>query len=257
MSDNTIASQNSLILQAGQAVYLKDIIINTTLTVFSIDVYDRNNYAGNETYDYGKMYINGAWVDCSNQRYEFEKHNDGHYYETTSGADFNTIVFKASDQEDRLTNFQFGSGDILYNLACVTHSINNTDTTPNITSGKEIAQMCQKYLGAVWDDAGCWVLASNIAVSTGASLSLQSGWASAYNPNNGQYKTIYNGYTDTIQSDWQYKLKPGDVVSSKWKQGLAHIMTVDKVVNGQAYVVDNISNIETLPGKDAHDVVVQ
>src|SRR5205085_5892725 len=65
-------------------------------------------------------------------------------------------------------------GSFLGSLDVVTGR-NTPDATPNSATPNEIAAVARSFVGKIWNSDGCWVLTSNIATDSGASLPISSG----------------------------------------------------------------------------------
>lgn len=134
-----------------------------------------------------------------------------------------------------------------------------TDLTPNTATPNEIAAAAASYVGQAWNDNGCWVLASNIAASAGASLPLTSNSA---HPDqipptaNGGWIVAYNSAaaSDTQQASWQAQLRPGDIVVSNNACG-GHIATVVSGFGYSALFIDNSGPAAI--GGAPHDIVIE
>ncbi|CAK0773998.1 PPC domain-containing protein [uncultured Gammaproteobacteria bacterium] len=232
----------------------------TSPAKLSVTVYDRENYGGVETHNFGTLYANnGATYRAGGYTLNFSQVNG--QYMTANGMTLADFTYSASTQEDRTAHFNMtaynAAGSVLTqrDVDVVTHST-YTDTTAGVVTGAEIAKVAQSYIGKVWDDSGCWVLASNIAASAGGSLCLNSGWITSQISDNGQFTVAYNAYKG-INANWMNTLQAGDIVELGWKNAnFGHIFTIDRVTNGAAYLVDNSGASYKGAGADKTDVYV-
>lgn len=226
----------------------------------SLTVYDRDKYGGKETYNYGTMTAtNGATYKAGGFTVNFAK--VGGQYVTANGQSLSDFTFSASTQEDRVANFAMyaydSAGTVLTsrNVEVVTHA-SIIDSTPGIATATEIANIAKSMIGKVWDSSGCWNLACDISATAGAALSINSGWISPAVGTNGQWNVAYSAYTG-VKANWMATLQAGDMVELGWKNANSgHIFTIDKVVNGAAYLVDNSGAYVNKPGSDATDLYV-
>ncbi|CAN7721518.1 DUF4214 domain-containing protein [Pseudoduganella sp. LjRoot289] len=132
------------------------------------------------------------------------------------------------------------------------------DPTPNAATPDEIAAVAASYVGKTWDDNGCWVLASNIAASAGASLPLTSDEArpTVVPPlANGGWIVAYNSAAASAAQklSWQQLLRPGDILVADNSCG-GHVSTV---VAGSGYAAQFIDNSGgAAAGGGPHDIVI-
>ena len=225
-----------------------------------LTVYDRQNYAGVETQNFGTMTTtNGASYKAPGYTVTFN--NVGGQYLTANGLSLADFDFKASTQEDRLSNFNlmaYSSTGVLLtsrDVSVVTHAI-RSDASAGVATASEIAAVAQSFIGKTWDSNGCWVLACDIAATSGSSLPFNSGWITSAITGNGQWGMAYNAYNG-INASWMSSLKAGDMVELGWKNAnFGHIFTVDRVVNGAAYLVDNSGAFLNTPGSDPTDLTI-
>lgn len=228
--------------------------------LLSVTLYDRDNYAGKETYGYGTLTAtNGATYKAGGYTLNFSLKNG--QYVTANGMTLSDFTFNASSQEDRVANVNMSAyasnGALLgsRNVDIVTHAT-TTDTTAGVSSAAEIAKVAQSFIGKTWDASGCWNLASDIAATAGGSLALNSGWITSDISNNGQWTVAYNAYKG-VNNNWMSSLQAGDIVELGWKNAnYGHIFTIDRVSNGVAYLVDNSGAYVNKPGSDPNDVYI-
>lgn len=224
----------------------------------SVTVYDRDNYGGKETYNYGTLTAtNGMTVKAGGYTLSFAK--VGNQYLTANGESLSDFTFSASTQEDRVANFAMyaydGAGKVLTsrNVEVVTHAT-TVDSTPGLITAGEIAKVAQSMIGKVWDASGCWNLACDISATAGAALGINSGWISPAVGTNGQWNVAYSAYNG-VNAKWMSTLQAGDIVELGWTgANYGHIFTIDRVTNGTAYLVDNSG--ASVKGGDATDVYV-
>lgn len=98
------------------------------------------------------------------------------------------------------------------------------------------------HVGNVWNDNGCWVLASDIAAQAGASLPLTSTLIGVPGIANGEWFAAYNGPA-AASASWINLLAPGDIVSFQTASGGGHITTVVSGHGSLALLVDNITYV--------------
>ena len=135
-----------------------------------------------------------------------------------------------------------GSVDIVAR-ADLANSIQTCATPSAITSS------ANTFVGQVWNDDGCWVLASNISTLAGASLPITTaGGATQISGDNtkaplanGEWLVAYNGggqLSPTI-AQAESALRPGDIVTVYWSGGGGHIFTVVSGYGSNAMTIDN------------------
>lgn len=132
------------------------------------------------------------------------------------------------------------------------------DATPDFATPGEIAAVAASYVGKIWNDNGCWVLASNIAASAGASLPLTANQARTditTAQGNGEWIVAYSsaGASAAAKAHWQQMLRPGDIVVSNNSCG-GHITTVVGSYGYAAQFIDNSG--DSANDGSAHDIVV-
>ena len=140
-------------------------------------------------------------------------------------------------------------------------------TAPTHATPSSIISAANAFLGKVWNNDGCWVLASNISAQAGASLPITSPggadaivngenlsapisngeWIVAYY---GGYESLYS--TPTIASA-EATIRPGDIVVMQGTNG-AHITTVVSGSGASAMTIDNAQTGSNYV--DAHDVTI-
>jgi hypothetical protein len=133
-----------------------------------------------------------------------------------------------------------------------------SDATPNAATPDEIAAVAKTFLGAVWNDNGCWVLANNIAAAAGASLPMTANETlpGLVPPvSNGPWFVAYNSSlaTEGQRLNWQAQLRPGDIVVSNDSCG-GHVATVIDGFGHAALYLDN--NGPAAIGGSIHDIVI-
>ena len=233
---------------------------STAPAYLSLTVYDRDNYAGKETYNYGTMTAtNGTTVKAAGYTLNFALTNG--QYMTANGESLSDFTFAASTQEDRVANFALyaydKAGTVLTsrNVEVVTHA-SIVDSTPGLATAAEIAKVAQSMIGKVWDASGCWDLACDISSTAGAALPINSGWISPAVGTNGQWNVAYSGYT-SVNANWMNTLQAGDVVELGWANAnFGHIFTIDRVAGGTAYLVDNSGAYLNQKGGDPTDLYI-
>lgn len=119
--------------------------------------------------------------------------------------------------------------------------VNGTAPAPTQASPDLICAAAKTYVGKIWNDNGCWVLASDIAAKAGSSLPASSLQVNTQPIHNGEWIVAYNGFkqsSPTIASA-ESVLRPGDIVSVTWSGGGGHITTVVSGYGANAQVIDN------------------
>jgi hypothetical protein len=223
----------------------------------SVTFYDRENYAGAETHNFGTLYANnGATYRAGGYSIAFTLKNG--QYVTANGLGLSDFTFSASTQENRIEHINVdayaANGSLLgsRDVDVVTHAT-TVDANKGVATGAEIAKVAQTFIGKTWDASGCWVLASDIAATAGASLCLNSGWITSQVGNNGQFTVAYDAYNG-VNANWMAGLQAGDMVELGWKNvNYGHIFTIDRVANGTAYLVDNSG---AYTGTDPNDLLI-
>jgi hypothetical protein len=162
----------------------------------------------------------------------------------------------ASDPYDNATPFLTAAADnFLGALDIVTRS-GLVDPTPNAATAAEVAAQAQAMVGRVWNDNGCWTLASNIAAAAGATLppttNTTPDWVKPQA--NGEWIVAYNSTTASAaeQLTWQAQLRPGDMVLCKMPC-FSHIATV---VSGYGYGALTVDNTGAAANDGAPDDIV-
>ena len=232
----------------------------TAPAYISVSLYDRDAYAGKESYNYGTLTAtNGATYKAGGFTLNFALVNG--QYVTANGETLSDFTFAASTQENRVENFSMyaydAKGTVLTsrNVEVVTHAT-TVDKTPGLATAAEIASVAQSMIGQVWDASGCWNLACDISATAGAALPINSGWISPSVGVNGQWTEAYNAYTG-VKANWMSTLQAGDMVELGWTgANYGHIFTIDRVVNGTAYLVDNSGAYLNKAGGDPTDLYV-
>jgi hypothetical protein len=138
--------------------------------------------------------------------------------------------------------------------------------TPTQATPSSIVGAANSFKGIVWNNNGCWTLASNIAAKAGSSLPISTSLAdgSGAAQANGEWIVVYNGglYLNPTIAQAEQILLPGDILTVAWSltgpdQGGGHITTVVSGSGVNATVLDNIQ-ISGAKGNiiDANDVSV-
>ncbi len=211
-----------------------------------VSLYDRDNYAGNQTYAYGTLYgTDGEKDSASSVTLNFTLKNGK--YVTSSGMSLADYTFQASSQQNRLQNITLsafaanGAAVGTRNIDITTNS-SYVDATPGLATAAEIAATARSFIGQTWNNNGCWVLASDIAACSGVSLTENSGFiAPTMQEANGQITVAYDAAYG-VKSNWASTLQLGDMVEVGWQAkygGGGHIFTIDRIAGGITYLVDN------------------
>ena len=124
-----------------------------------------------------------------------------------------------------------------------------TQATPG-----QICAVAQSFVGAAWNDNGCWVLASTIAAEAGASLPVNSTAIGVPGAANGEWIVAYNGPAGA-SGDWLSKITAGDIVAFQTASGGGHITTCVSGSGATAQLIDNIAYSNGSGGfsNSAHD----
>ena len=127
-------------------------------------------------------------------------------------------------------------------------------TVPSQATPNSICSIAKTFVGQVWNDHGCWVLASTIAAEAGASLPLST---SAGMPGlaNGEWFVAFNGSAGQAApaTGWQSLVKAGDVVGIP-----GHVTTVVAGSGSTAQLIDNARFGTTNNANDgsSHDMII-
>jgi len=114
-----------------------------------------------------------------------------------------------------------------------------------------IVNAANSFSGAVWNNEGCWTLASNIVAKAGSSLPTSTTLANSTGAAqaNGEWIVVYNGgaYLNPTIAQAQQCLLPGDILTVAWSltgpdRGGGHITTIVAGSGLNATVLDNIQN---------------
>jgi hypothetical protein len=137
---------------------------------------------------------------------------------------------------------EYSASNYLGSLDVVTRT-GYADATPNIATPNEIVAVAKSFIGATWNDNGCWVLVSNIAAAAGATLPLTAGRARPEETPpvaNGQWFVAYNSVEVPVeqQPNWTSLMRPGDMVIANNTCG-GHIATVVEGFGAGARIIDN------------------
>jgi hypothetical protein len=103
-----------------------------------------------------------------------------------------------------------------------------------------VVQAAKSFVGQVWNEDGCWVLASDIATLAGASLPVTSMQVMAPIANNPWIVAYYGGNQVAPSVALAESLiTAGDIVAVAWAGGGAHIFTVVSGSGASAKIIDN------------------
>ena len=270
-------TQNSVLSSGNQTFALSGLIeISHDLPLPQVVVlraYDRDIYAGSQTFDYGKFSSPlGGVVSAGTQSQPTSVYFDlvnGSYVSRATGESLSAYTFTSSAQNFRSVYFGLFTNDLkgaslgsewidpqwthLSDLNIVTRT-NYVDPTPNVATPLEIAAIAKSFVGQAWNKDGCWLLTSNISAAAGASLPIASAFLdNATITGNGQWQIVFNGAKQS--DDWRSLLQVGDVVELGWVNGQAHIATVTSGSGHTAMWVDNSGS--ALSGGTPSDIVIQ
>ena len=136
-------------------------------------------------------------------------------------------------------------------------------TPPSTATPDGIAAAALSYVGAAWNDNGCWVLASDISAKAGATLPLTSTASGMAGIANGEWIVAYNGPV-SASSSWVNNLLTGEIVCFVTTSGGGHITTVASGSGQNARLIDNItlvgsngSILDSANDGSSSDVLVQ
>jgi hypothetical protein len=242
-------AQQSYDVTGGTSINLGSIfsITNSQVSAFTVEMYDRDNYAGDQTYNYGTLTAaNGRTYSGSDYYLTFTLNPKTGQYTTYSGQTLSDFTFTASTQTDRDQDINLvaynSKGQILDNRTVdVATSVATPAFAADNSISNDIAIEAQSFIGQAWDPDGCYNLAEDVTAACGVSLNLNSGWIGETENNNGSLQVVYDA-ANGINSNWESGLQPGDIVEMGWSEGGGHIAVVDRVTNGVAYVADNSGN---------------
>ena len=108
------------------------------------------------------------------------------------------------------------------------------------TTQSGIAAAAMSFIGSIANNAGCWVLASEIAALAGAPLPVTGSLGGIPGQASGEWFVAYDGPVQK-NTNWIALLATGDVVSFVNPDGSGHITTVVSGSGANANVVDNAS----------------
>jgi hypothetical protein len=111
-------------------------------------------------------------------------------------------------------------------------------TSPSQATPGSISSTALTFVGATWNENGCWVLANTIDAEAGASLSIASNACGIAGAANGEWKVEYNGPV-SANANWAAGVKAGDEIVMAFGTASGHITTVVSGSGGTAMVVDN------------------
>lgn len=269
--------QSSILAGGAQTYLLSDLIdlvpdANSPATL-AIRVYDRDAYSGVQSYDYGFFTSPIGGKISAGTQYKpttiyFDLKN-GVYVSRDTGEALSAYQFTTSNQNFRsvyLSLFTHAEAGASYSgnwldpkwahvsdMNVVTRN-DYVDLSPNYATAEEIAAIAKGFIGKVWNDQGCWLLASNISAAAGASLPIASAKVGAQDiAGNTQWQVVFNGAQQV--GDWRELLKPGDIVEMGFYGGKAHIATVTSGEGHAALWVDN-SGLSANTGSAA-DIIIQ
>ena len=135
----------------------------------------------------------------------------------------------------------FGTSDYVGSATVATQP-SFTGAIPSNATPNSVAAAAMGFVGKIWNNNGCWILASTIADEAGASLP-SSTCFSGTPVANGEWFVAYNGAASP-NTNWQSLVKAGEIVSIP-----GHITTVVSGSGATAMLVDNATN----GSNSAHD----
>ena len=254
-------NENSILSSGDQSFLLSSLISidsgQTAAPTLVVRAYDRDVYAGKQTFDYGYFTSpNGGQISAGTQYQPttlYFDYQNGQYVSRDTGDPLSSFHFTTSAQNYRSVYLSLYTNDAaaatysgtwldpswthVSDIDVVTRT-NFIDSTPNVATPQEIAAIAKTFIGKVWNSEGCWLLTSNITASAGASLPVGSARVdTAGLSGNGQWQVVYNGAIQT--SDWRAMLQPGDIVELAKLGGGGHIATVTSGLGHSALWVDN------------------
>jgi hypothetical protein len=159
----------------------------------------------------------------------------------------------------------YGSVAVVTQATAATPPANATpaNATPANATPGGIISAALSYVGDVWNNEGCWVLASDISAKAGATLPATSPLTSIAGIGNGEWFVAYNGPA-SASSSWVNNLTAGEIVSFVTRSGGGHITTVVSGQGTNAQLVDNITYVngqgtitDSANDGSANDIIVQ
>ncbi len=120
-----------------------------------------------------------------------------------------------------------------------------TDAHPLVLAGENptpdsIAAAARTFVGRVWNDQGCWNLASTIAAEAGAGLPLSATALGVPGRGNGAWIVVYNGPLHAGLA-WQSLVRAGDIITFGTPGGGGHITTCVAGAGATAMLIDNVT----------------
>ena len=128
----------------------------------------------------------------------------------------------------------FGASDYVGSATVATQP-NFSGIIPANATPSSVSAAAMSFVGKVWNNNGCWILASTIADEAGASLPASTCF-SGTPVGNGEWFVAYNGAA-TPNANWQSLVKAGEIISIP-----GHITTVVSGSGATAMLVDNATN---------------
>lgn len=186
----------------------------------------------------------------------------GQYVNATLGNLSQLVFDTGTDSGDTVTFELFGTNNASYATAYASNPyvmISNPSyftyegsdavvtgataiTPPSTATPDSIVSAATSYVGSVWNENGCWVLASDIAAKAGATLPASSPLVGVSGLSNGEWFVAYNGLTAS-NANWENSLTAGEIVSFVTTSGGGHITTVVSGQGSTAELIDNITEV--------------
>ncbi len=266
-ANDVSAPQASIIARAGDLYNLGSMFtvspVNGVMpATITVGFYDRDNYAGNQTYAYGTLYGTDGEKDSSSSYTLTFTLKNGQYVDG-AGMKLSDYTFQASSQANRMQDITlsaYSANGTALGTRDVTITTNATAnySAAGVSIASVIADDAKAMIGQTWNNNGCWVLASDIAACAGVSLTENSGFiAPTMQEANGAVTVAYDAASG-VKSNWASTLQVGDIVEVGWLSqfgGGGHIFTIDQITNGNVYLVDN-SGAKPSGDKVSTDVTV-
>jgi hypothetical protein len=239
---------------------------------------------GQVVQDYSKSfpaYIGGGVTDAIDAGVVFSLQANGRYYNTIYGYFDQMQYIVANNQYNNTYISIFGTNSlsVLQTLAAPPgiYTVDPTSLAEYCANGGNINYLgsvdvvarndvasavhtfatpstviaaANSFAGKVWNNEGCWVLASNISALAGASLPITSAGGATpiiFSGNNitplanGEWIVAYFGGNQANPSISlaESKIRAGDIVTVYWSGGGGHIFTVVSGSGANAMIFDN------------------
>lgn len=115
-----------------------------------------------------------------------------------------------------------------------------TASVPTAATPDSVCAVAMNFVGAVWNNEGCFMLANTIADEAGASLAVATDNVQTTGVANGEWQVAYNGPT-AQNANWLSLVQAGDVIVVGNANG-GHVTTCVSGSGSTAMLVDNNSD---------------